>query len=185
MSLNLAYRWFCRLELTDHVQDHSTFSKNRHGRFRDSDGRPPRHTFFYPPEEYEPQYLDALTELCQAGFGEVEVHIHHRHDTAESLRDKLTANTKQFRTAMTAAGFNIKPGEHPICPIMLGDAKLAVEVSKRMLDEGIYVIGFSFPVVPEGKARIRVQISAGHSADDINRAVAAFTKVGRELKVIS
>jgi glycine C-acetyltransferase len=102
-----------------------------------------------------------------------------------SLRDKLKANTKQFRTAMTAAGFNIKPGEHPICPLMLGEAKLAVEISRRMLDEGIYVVGFSFPVVPEGKARIRVQISAGHSTEDIGRAVAAFTKVGRELKVIA
>jgi len=102
-----------------------------------------------------------------------------------TLRDKLKANTQHFRSAMTAAGFSIKPGEHPICPIMLGEAKLAVELSRRLLDEGIYVVGFSFPVVPEGKARIRVQISAGHSREDIDRAVAAFTKVGRELKIIA
>ena len=102
-----------------------------------------------------------------------------------TLRDKLKANTTRFRSAMTAAGFNIKAGEHPICPIMLGEAKLAGEVSRRMLEEGIYVIGFSFPVVPEGKARIRVQISAGHSSEDIDQAVTAFTKVGRELKVIA
>ena len=102
-----------------------------------------------------------------------------------TLREKLNSNTRQFRSAMTDAGFRIKPGEHPICPIMLGDAKLAVDFARKLLDEGIYVVGFSFPVVPDGKARIRVQISAGHSSDDIKQAVAAFTKVGRELKVIA
>jgi glycine C-acetyltransferase len=100
------------------------------------------------------------------------------------LRDKLAANTKFFRAAMTAAGFAIVPGEHPICPIMLGDAKLAVEMARRMLDEGVYVIGFSFPVVPKDKARIRVQISAAHDRPQLEAAVAAFQRVGRQLGVV-
>jgi len=101
-----------------------------------------------------------------------------------ALRDKLAANTRYFRGAMTDAGFQIVPGEHPICPIMLGDAKLAVEMAARMLLEGVYVIGFCFPVVPKGKARIRVQISAAHERAQLEHAVAAFAKVGRELGVI-
>ena len=101
-----------------------------------------------------------------------------------ALRDKLERNTKFFRAEMTKAGFDIVPGEHPICPIMLGDAKLAVDMARQMLDEGIYVIGFSFPVVPKGKARIRVQISAAHEQDQLATAVAAFAKVGRRLGVI-
>lgn len=100
------------------------------------------------------------------------------------LRDKLESNTMRFREAMTAAGFEIKPGIHPICPIMLGDARLANEMATRLLDEGVYVIGFSYPVVPKGLARIRVQISAAHEASDIDFAVAAFTKVGRDLGVL-
>ena len=100
------------------------------------------------------------------------------------LRDKLARNTTHFRGAMTEAGFQIKPGEHPIVPIMLGDAKLAVEVASRMLEEGVYVIGFSFPVVPRGEARIRVQISAAHSTADLDFAVAAFVKVGRATGVL-
>jgi glycine C-acetyltransferase len=100
-------------------------------------------------------------------------------------RDRLEANTAHFRAAMTAAGFQIRPGVHPICPIMLGDARLATEMANRLLNEGIYVIGFSFPVVPRGQARIRVQISAAHSLADIDQAVAAFTRVGRELGVVS
>jgi glycine C-acetyltransferase len=100
------------------------------------------------------------------------------------LRDKLERNTGRFRAAMTSAGFKLRPGSHPICPIMLGDAKLAVDFARRLLQEGVYVIGFSYPVVPEGHARIRVQISAAHSEQDIDRAVAGFTKVGRELKVL-
>jgi glycine C-acetyltransferase len=100
------------------------------------------------------------------------------------LRDRLEANTARFRAAMTAAGFAIRPGVHPICPIMLGDAKVAQEMARRMLDEGIYVIGFSFPVVPKGLARIRVQISAAHSFEQIDRAAAAFTKVGRAMGVV-
>ncbi|MCA8973848.1 MAG: glycine C-acetyltransferase, partial [Planctomycetes bacterium] len=101
-----------------------------------------------------------------------------------ALRDKLAANTRFFREAMTKAGFAIVPGEHPICPIMLGDARLAVEMASRLMDEGVYVIGFSFPVVPKGKARIRVQISAAHETPQLEAAVAAFAKVGRELGVI-
>ncbi|MBK7336592.1 MAG: glycine C-acetyltransferase [Saprospirales bacterium] len=101
-----------------------------------------------------------------------------------ALRDKLERNTKYFRKAMTDAGFDILPGEHPITPIMLYDAKLAQEFASRLLNEGIYVIGFFFPVVPKGKARIRVQISAGHEQEHLEKAVEAFTKVGRELGVI-
>jgi len=101
-----------------------------------------------------------------------------------ALRDKLESNTKFFRTAMTAAGFDIIPGEHPIVPIMLYDAPLAQQFAARLLDEGIYVIGFFFPVVPQGKARIRVQLSAAHEPEHLERAVAAFTKVGKELGVL-
>ncbi len=106
-----------------------------------------------------------------------------RLSATTALRDKLAANTERFRRAMTAAGFAIKEGQHPIVPIMLGDAKLAVEMARRLLDEGVYVIGFSYPVVPKGQARIRVQISAAHEPADLDHAVAAFTKVGRELGV--
>ena len=100
------------------------------------------------------------------------------------LRDRLEDNTKRFREGMTKAGFDIRPGVHPIVPVMLYDEKLAHRFADALLDEGIYVIGFSFPVVPRGKARIRVQVSAGHAADDIDRAISAFTKVGRELGVL-
>ena len=99
------------------------------------------------------------------------------------LRQNLRENTAYFRGAMTAAGFNIVPGEHPIVPIMLGDAVVAVKMAQRLLDEGIYVIAFSFPVVPRGKARIRVQMSAAHTRDDLERAVAAFTKVKKEMGI--
>lgn len=101
-----------------------------------------------------------------------------------ALRDKLESNTKYFRNAMTAAGFDIIPGEHPIVPIMLYEATLAQEFARRLLNEGIYVIGFFFPVVPKGKARIRVQVSAGHEREHLEKAVAAFTKTGKELGVI-
>lgn len=97
-----------------------------------------------------------------------------------ALRDRLESNTAYFRRAMTELGFEIKPGVHPICPIMLGDAKLAAAVAEDMLAEGIYVIGFSFPVVPKGQARIRVQISAAHASEDLDRALQAFEKVGRK-----
>ncbi|MCF0057477.1 glycine C-acetyltransferase [Dyadobacter sp. CY356] len=102
-----------------------------------------------------------------------------------ALRDKLENSSKYFREEMTKAGFDILPGEHPIVPIMLYDAKLAQQFAAKLLDEGIYVIGFFYPVVPQGKARIRVQISAGHQQEHLEKAVAAFTKVGKELGVIS
>ncbi len=102
-----------------------------------------------------------------------------------ALRDKLMANTKRFRDGMTAAGFTIKPGIHPIAPLMLGDARLANEMAKNMLAEGIYVIGFSYPVVPKGEARIRIQLSAAHETEHIDRAIAAFTKVGKSLNVLA
>lgn len=101
-----------------------------------------------------------------------------------ALRDKLEANTKRFREGMEKAGFDILKGDHAIVPIMLYDARLSQDMAARMLEEGIYVIGFYYPVVPKGKARIRVQISAGHDTEHIDRAVEAFTKVGKELKVI-
>jgi glycine C-acetyltransferase len=100
------------------------------------------------------------------------------------LRDRLEANTARFRAAMTSAGFEIKPGSHPIVPIMLYDEKLAHEMARRLLGLGIYVIGFSYPVVPKGQARIRVQLSAAHEPRHIDRAVDAFTKVGQELGVL-
>ena len=100
------------------------------------------------------------------------------------LRDKLEDNTRYFREQMTAAGFDITPGVHPIVPIMLGEASLAVGMADRLLEKGIYVIGFSYPVVPKGQARIRVQISAGHERAHLDQAVAAFGEVGRELGVI-
>jgi len=101
-----------------------------------------------------------------------------------ALRDKLEENTLYFREKMKDAGFNIKDGEHPIVPIMLFDAKLAQKVATELLDEGIYVIGFFFPVVPKGEARIRVQISAAMEKDHLNKAIDAFIKVGRNLQVV-
>lgn len=100
------------------------------------------------------------------------------------LRDKLENNTTYFRTKMTEAGFDIKPGEHPIVPIMLYDSVLAAKFADALLNEGVYVIGFFFPVVPKGLARIRVQISAGHDREHLDRAIAAFTKVGKALGVL-
>ena len=100
------------------------------------------------------------------------------------LRDKLEFNTKYFRERMTAAGFDIKPGDHPIVPIMLYDAVLAQNFAAKLLDEGIYVIGFFFPVVAKGQARIRVQLSAAHEQAHLDKAIAAFTKIGRQLGVI-
>ena len=101
-----------------------------------------------------------------------------------ALRDKLEENTLYFREKMTAAGFDIKPGTHPIGPIMLYDAKLAQDFAADLLQEGIYVIGFYFPVVPKGKARIRVQLSASHTKDQLDKAISAFTKVGVKRGVI-
>ena len=101
------------------------------------------------------------------------------------MRVRLAANAILFREGMTSAGFTLAGAGHPIVPVMLGDAKLATEMSSRLLAEGLYVIGFSFPVVPEGQARIRTQMSAAHTTADIEFAVAVFTKVGRDLGVVS
>jgi glycine C-acetyltransferase len=106
-------------------------------------------------------------------------------EQSAELRDRLAANSRSFRAGLEALGFTLVPGEHPIVPVMLGDAKLAQNMAARLLDEGIYVIGFSFPVVPKGQARIRTQLSAAHTDQQIDRALAAFAKVGRELGVIS
>jgi len=100
------------------------------------------------------------------------------------LRDKLEYNTKYFREKMTQAGFDIKPGDHPIVPIMLYDAVLAAKFADQLLNEGVYVIGFFYPVVPKGQARIRVQLSAAHEQEHLDKAIAAFTKVGKELGVL-
>jgi glycine C-acetyltransferase len=101
------------------------------------------------------------------------------------LRQTLHRNAARFRAGMSAAGFELKPGEHPIIPVMLGDAVLASKMADKLLDYGVYVIGFSFPVVPEGQARLRTQMSAGLSAEQIDHAIDAFSKVGRELGVIN
>jgi glycine C-acetyltransferase len=98
------------------------------------------------------------------------------------LRDRLEANTRFFREAMAGLGFAIVPGTHPIVPVMLGDAALAQRFAEAMLERGVYVIGFSYPVVPQGQARIRTQVSAAHSREDLELAVAAFAAVKRALK---
>tara|TARA_R110000744_G_scaffold145205_5_gene257609 strand:+ start:19873 stop:21075 length:1203 start_codon:yes stop_codon:yes gene_type:complete len=105
-------------------------------------------------------------------------------DQGDDLRARLFDNAKRFRAGMAAAGFDLLEGEHPIIPVMLGDAKLAQDMASKLMAEGVYVTGFFFPVVPKGKARIRTQMSAAHTPEMIDRAVAAFTKVGRELGVI-
>ncbi len=105
--------------------------------------------------------------------------------TSSELRDKLYDNTTYFRESLEKLGFNLVPGEHPIIPLMLGDAKLAKEMADRLLAEGIYVVGFSYPVVPKGQARIRIQMSAAHDRIHLTEAIAAFAKVGRELGVIN
>ena len=104
--------------------------------------------------------------------------------SSTELRDKLEANAKQFRSGMEDVGFDLRPGEHAIVPVMLYDAELSQRFANRLLEEGIYVIGFFYPVVPKGLARIRVQLSAAHSSEHIDKAISAFTKVGRELGVI-
>jgi glycine C-acetyltransferase len=105
-------------------------------------------------------------------------------ESSGELRDRLRENASYFREHLGALGFDLVPGEHPIIPVMLGDAKLATAFADRMLEHGIYVIGFSFPVVPEGRARIRTQMSAAHTREHLDRAIAAFESVGRELGVI-
>jgi glycine C-acetyltransferase len=103
---------------------------------------------------------------------------------SRELRDRLHANARQLRAALGGAGFRLKPGQHPILPVMLGDAALAGKMADRLLERGIYVIGFSYPVVPQGQARIRIQVSAAHTADQLDRAAQAFADVGKELGVI-
>jgi glycine C-acetyltransferase len=105
-------------------------------------------------------------------------------DEGAELRRRVQTNGERFRRAMTALGFDLVPGQHPIIPVMLGDAALATQMAEALLAEGIYVIGFSYPVVPKGKARIRTQMSAAHTDPQIDRAVAAFGKVGRALGAI-
>lgn len=103
---------------------------------------------------------------------------------SSSLSERVMVNTRRFRDRMTKAGFTISGENHPICPVMLGDAKLASVFAEQMLSKGIYVIGFSYPVVPKEKARIRVQISAAHTDEDIDRACDAFIATGKKLNVI-
>ena len=117
--------------------------------------------------------------LAAAGLAVLE-----RLDETTELRDRLAENTAYFRDAMTAAGFDIRPGVHPIVPIMLYDARVAQGMAADLLAEGIYVIGFSYPVVPQGQARIRVQISAAHESAHLDRAIEAFTRVGRQRGII-
>jgi len=128
-------------------------------------------------------YLFSNTLAPSIVGGSIEI-FNMLTETTE-LRDKLEKNTQYFREKMTAAGFDIKPGVHPIVPIMLYEAPLAQQFAEKLLDKGIYVIGFFFPVVPKGKARIRVQISAGHEMHHLDKAIKAFTEVGKELGVIS
>lgn len=101
-----------------------------------------------------------------------------------ALRDRLHANAKQLRGALEGAGFTLKPGQHPILPVMLGDAALASRLADKLLERGIYVIGFSYPVVPQGQARIRIQLSAAHTPDQLDRAATAFAELGRELGIV-
>jgi glycine C-acetyltransferase len=105
-------------------------------------------------------------------------------ERSDDLRVRLRENAAFFRGELTRLGFRLLPGEHPIVPVMLGEAPLAQEFARRLLDEGVYAVGFFFPVVPRGQARIRTQLSAAHSRDDLAHAVAAFEKVGRALGVI-
>jgi len=105
-------------------------------------------------------------------------------DSGDALRARLAANSNLFRTEMTKAGFTLAGADHPIIPVMIGDASLAKKMAARMLEKGIYVVGFTFPVVPEGQARIRTQMSAAHSSDDVRRAIEAFIQVGRDLGLI-
>ncbi|WP_047249105.1 glycine C-acetyltransferase [Chromobacterium subtsugae] len=129
-------------------------------------------------------YLFSNTLAPAIAAASVEVLSILQSGEGAELRAKVRRNAELFRKEMAAAGFTLVPGEHPIVPVMLGDARLAGEMAARLLKEGVYVIGFSYPVVPKGKARIRTQMSAAHSEEQVLRAVAAFIKVGRELGVI-
>jgi glycine C-acetyltransferase len=115
--------------------------------------------------------------VCGAAMEAIRI---ARSDEGDRLRAQLIKNAARFRAGMAEAGFELKPGEHPIVPVMLGDAALAQTMAAKLLDEGIYVIGFSYPVVPKGQARIRVQLSAAHTFEHIDRAIAAFARVRDE-----
>ncbi|MBM2883381.1 glycine C-acetyltransferase [Chromobacterium phragmitis] len=129
-------------------------------------------------------YLFSNTLAPAIAAASVEVLNILKSGEGAELRAKVRRNAELFRKEMSAAGFTLVPGQHPIIPVMLGDARLAGEMAAKLLAEGVYVIGFSYPVVPKGKARIRTQMSAAHSEEQVLKAVAAFTKVGRELGVI-
>jgi glycine C-acetyltransferase len=105
-------------------------------------------------------------------------------DRTPQLRDRLHANARRFRAGMQALGYRLLPGEHPIVPVMLGEAPLAVELARRMQAQGVYVVAFAFPVVPHGKARIRTQMNAAHSDAQLDRVIEAFARAGRELGII-
>jgi glycine C-acetyltransferase len=105
-------------------------------------------------------------------------------EKGDDLRARLAENAKRFRAGMAAAGFSLLPGEHPIIPVMLGEARAAQEMAARLYEKGVYVTGFFFPVVPKGQARIRTQMSAAHTPADIDAAIAAFTAVGREMGIV-
>src|SRR5262245_59535177 len=125
-------------------------------------------------------FSNALTpSICMAAKKAIELAA-----SSGELRTKLQANTKRLRSALEKAGFTIKPGDSPILPVMIGDAALASKMADVLLQKGIYVIGFSYPVVPQGQARIRIQVSAAHSAEQLDQAAAAFHEVGRDLKLI-
>jgi glycine C-acetyltransferase len=125
-------------------------------------------------------FSNTLTPVIAA----VSLEVLDRVEREDELRARLRENARYFRAELTRLGFELLPGEHPIIPVMLGDAKLAQELAARLMDEGVYVIGFFFPVVPRGQARIRTQMSAAHSRADLDLAVAAFEKVGRALGVV-
>ena len=117
--------------------------------------------------------------LCAAAHATIDI-----AEQATSARERLAANAARFRAGMAAAGFALVPGDHPIVPVMVGEAALAARMADDLLERGIYVIAFSYPVVPEGRARIRTQMSAAHRPEDIDRAVAAFTEAGRALGIV-
>ena len=132
----------------------------------------------------DPERRQAFERYVEAARYPLERAVFDLLSSSTALRDKLEANTKFFRDGMTAAGFEIKPGVHPIVPIMLYDEKLAHDMARRLLELGIYVIGFSFPVVPRGQARIRVQLSAGHERAHLERALQAFAQAGQEFGIL-
>ena len=129
-------------------------------------------------------YLFSNTLAPCIAAASLEVLALLQSDEGALLRNRVRENGERFRTAMSAQGFDLVPGRHPIIPVMLGEAELATRMADALLQEGIYVIGFSYPVVPKGKARIRTQMSAAHTTEQIDRAVAAFAKVGRQLNTI-